>query len=57
MTSSRYASTLAIIALVTLGACQKKEPEPAAPAKPVTDAAKAPVAQETLDDIFGELGA
>jgi len=44
MTSSRYASTLAIIALVTLGACQKKEPEPAAPAKPVTDAAKAPVA-------------
>ena len=44
MTSSRYASTLAVIALVALGACQKKEPEPAAPVKPVADAAKAPVA-------------
>ena len=42
MSSRRpYAAPLAIIALVTLGACQKKEPEAPAPAKPAADAASA----------------
>ena len=39
MSSRRYAATFALLALVTLGACQKKEPEPPAPAKSVADEA------------------
>ncbi len=39
MSSRPYAAILAIIALVTLGACQKKEPEPPAPAKAAADEA------------------
>ena len=37
MTSRPYAAVFAIVALVTLGACGKKEPEPPAPAKSVAD--------------------
>ncbi|MBL8419476.1 MAG: DUF3604 domain-containing protein [Dechloromonas sp.] len=44
MNSRPYASALAIVALVTLGACQKKEPEPPAPSKPAADAAAKPQA-------------
>ncbi len=41
MSSRLLAATCAVLALVTLGACQKKEPEPAAPPKAATgDAAK-----------------
>ena len=39
MSSRRYAAPFALLALVTLGACQKKEPEPPAPAKSVADEA------------------
>ena len=39
MSSRRYAATFALLALVTLGACQKQEPEPPAPAKSVADEA------------------
>ena len=37
MSSRPYAATLAIVALVALGACQKKEPDPPAPTKSVAD--------------------
>ncbi len=33
MSSRRYAATFTLLALVTLGACQKKEPEPRSPGK------------------------
>ena len=48
MSSRPYAATLAILALVALAACQKKEPEPPAPAKSAAEDAKkeaAPPAQ------------
>ena len=39
MSSRPCAAILAMIALVTLGACQKKDPEPPAPAKAAADEA------------------
>ena len=39
MSSRRYATLFVVLALVTLSACQKKEPEPPAPAKSVVDEA------------------
>ena len=44
MISRPYASALAVVALVTLGACQKKEPEAPVPAKPAADGAAKPQA-------------
>ncbi len=41
MTSRLLAASLAVVALVALGACDRKEPEPPAPAKAgADDAAK-----------------
>ena len=54
-----YASTLAIVALVTLGACQKNEPAPTAPAKSAADeaakkAAAAPAEPAAAPDVRGD---